>query len=105
MENDLEILQDIIQDEYNNNKDIQFGDIRITEYNNKPYFYYYVPPMDKEIAETGLFKIDGVLKLIVGKMHGVRVIGTVAYADLANDIYEPIYNLYKEYIRESNYYV
>lgn len=105
MENDLEILQDIIQNEYSNNKDIQFGDIRITEYNNALYFYYYDPSIDKETAEIGLFKIYSVLELIVGKMHGNHIACNASYLDLANNIYEPIYNLYKEYIRESNYYV
>lgn len=105
MENDLEILQNIIQDEYNNNKDIQFGDIRITEYNNVPYFYYYDSSIDKETAEIGLFKIYSVLELIVGKMHGDHIVCTTCYLDLANNIYEPIYNLYKEYIKEINYYV
>jgi hypothetical protein len=105
MENDLEILQDIIQNEYSNNKDIQFGDIGITEYNNALYFYYYVSPKDKEIAENGLFKINSILKLIVGKMHSDHIVCNTCYLDLANNIYEPIYKLYKEYIKEINYYV
>lgn len=105
MENDLEILQNIIQNEYSNNKDIQFGDIRITEYNNALYFYYYAPPKDKEIAENGLFKIKSVLKLIIGKMHSDHIVCNTCYLDLANNIYESIYKLYKEYIKEINYYV
>jgi len=105
MENDLEILQDIIQNEYSNNKDIQFGDIRITEFNNNLYFCYSVPIDEKEIAEVELFKMNVVLDLIVGKMRKDHIISNTAYVDLANNIYEPIYKLYKEYIKEINYYV
>lgn len=101
MENDLEILQSIIQNEYSNNKDIQFGDIRITKTNNTLYFF-----LDKqENAEVELYKVGTILELIVGKMHSEHIIAPAEDVDLANDIYESIYKLYKEYIKEINYYV
>lgn len=105
MENDLEILQNIIQNEYNNNKNIQFGDIRIakpsSDGDNTLYFY-----RDKqEIAKVELYKANTILELIVGKMHNELILARTDYVDLVNDIYEPIYKLYKEYIRENNYYV
>lgn len=110
MENDLEILQNIIQNEYNNNKNIQFGDIRITTGQNNKDLYFYYPMLpdkqeNKRNVKAALYKIDTILELIVGKMHSDHIICNAAYVDLANAIYEPIYNLYKEYIRERNYYV
>lgn len=105
MENDLEILQDIIQNEYSNNKDIQFGDIRIAkpkcDNNNDFYFYYSGQGKIEEV----LYEADIVLDLIARKMHGKHIPNNTAYVDLANNIYEPIYKLYKEYIKEINYYV
>lgn len=105
MKSDLETLQSIIQNEYSNNKNIQFGDIRIAkpkgDNNNDLYFYYSGLGNIEEV----LYETDIVLDLIARKMHGKHITHNTAYVDLANDIYEPIYNLYKEYIREENYYI
>ena len=111
MEKDLEILQNIIQYEYNNNKNIQFGDISVyKDDNNTFYFYYSVPPdkqEDEKITEIALCKMDLVLDLIVRKMHGSldNTPCSILYLELVNDIYEHIYNLYKDYIKEKNYYI
>ena len=101
MEDDLEILRSIIQNEYNNNNDIQFGDISIAKTNNTLYFF-----LDKtKDAEVELYKVDTILELIVGKMHSEHIFAPAEDVDLANNIYESIYKLYREYIKERNYYV
>ena len=51
--------------------------------------------------------MDIVLELIVRKMHGNldNTPCSILYLELVNDIYEHIYNLYKDYIKEKNYYI
>lgn len=100
MENDLKIIQNIIQNEYNNNNDIHFGDISISKDHNNLYFY-----LDKQENAIAFYKADIVLRLVVEKMHGKRIGCNTSYVDLAIDIYETIYKLYKEYIKERDYYI
>lgn len=103
MENDLKIIQNIIQNEYNNNNDIHFGDIGISKDHNNLYFY-----LGKQENAIAFYKADIVLGLIVEKMHDKHIdylAYSIGYVDLANDLYEPIYKLYKEYIKERDYYI
>lgn len=100
MESDLKIIQNIIQNEYNNNNDIHFGDIGISKDHNNLYFY-----LDKQENAVAFYKVDIVLELIVKKMQGEHISYPIGYVDLANYLYEPIYKLYKEYIKERDYYI
>jgi hypothetical protein len=112
MENELKILQDLVYSEYANNEDVSFNGVKIKKIDGRLRFSYFIPIKDPhsgiELETKEVFcNVDHVLELIIDKMYnsfdetpcspGAKLI--------VNRIYNSIYNLYKKYIAEENYYI